>query len=252
MQNKKPKKQGVNISDFKKKLEAKKANKKATPTKDSLLNPNVPIVRAQKATKEAKPSSLKEDTDGKTKAPHKAKTAGIQQENQEPETDLTGLRKPSTYLVFCDWIAQPEGMRNPISQEAFCKAYNVNKNTLTQWKQRKGFWAVVEKRLKAQWREKTGLVIQALFTTVLRKGSAKEAQLFLQYINNFNPRIVIEEEAPDIQKYDPASLKQMATAMRNAGLAGVTAEHKKLEEVFNDLALSEADEDETYDNTDES
>jgi hypothetical protein len=251
-----PRKGGVKIGDLKKRLEAKKNPKKATPTKDALLKPDTPIVKAKKATVEAiknnVPSSLKDTPPVKGKPRKEATDVRKLADNSNTELDLDGLHKPSTYLMFCDWIAQPEGMRNPINQKAFAQMYKVDEDTLTKWKQRKGFWAVVDKRVKAQWREKTGLAMQALFTTILRKGSAKEVQLFLQYAVGFNPRIVIEEEVPDLQKYDPASLATMAEAMKNAGLAGVTEEHKKLEQVFNDLALSDEDEDETYDHTDES
>lgn len=213
------------------------------------MKPETPIVKAQKRPETGATALSQDKTKSGKNTPRDARK---QADNSEPELDLTGLRKPSTYLLFCDWIAQPEGMRNPISQKEFAKLHKVDEDTLTAWKQRKGFWAVVDKRVKAQWREKTGLAMQALFTTILRKGSAKEVQLFLQYVVGFNPRVILEEETPDVQKYDPVALKELATAMENAGLAGVTEEHKKLAEVFNDLALTEEDEADEYDHTDES
>lgn len=84
--------------------------------------------------------------------------------------------------------------------------------------------------------------MQAVFTTILRKGSAKEAQLFLEYINNFNRRDIQPEGAPAEQEFDPVKLAEMTTALERAGLSGVTADHERLAKTFNDLALSEDDE----------
>lgn len=238
MQNEKPKRKGVDLKKF-------LANKAKTiaPTKESLLNPETPIVKVQKGTKEAKKNnavgSLKETPTSKREGNKLAN----QTDNKEP-VEIRELRKPTTYLLFIDWLAQPEGLRQPASQKAFADKYKVDEDTLTRWKQRPNFWTLHENRVRAQWREKTGLAVNALFANLLRKGSAKEFMAFVQYINLFNPKIVVENP-DDFKEYDPAQLEEMAKAMRNAGLAGVTAEHQKMAEVFNDLAIEDEDDDDS-------
>lgn len=217
--NNKKKKTGVNLSDV------MKTSKKVAPSlsiKNSLLDKNVPVVKTKRLNNSVNKTAKK----------------------REPELNqemMKGLRNPSLYLLFCDWMAQPDGFRVPATQELFSKMHNVGQNTLTAWKNRDGFWSTVEKRIKSQWREKTGLIIQSVFRKVLKDGSGREAELLLQYIVGFNSKNVQPEAEPIERQFDPAKLAEMTLAMKNAGLAGTTEHHEKLKAMFNDVALTDED-----------
>lgn len=234
------KKGGVNLAKFAKKLEAKntKPASPSLPAEENTLKPETPIAVASGAK-----STLPEEKEIGFTASKKPQKQSDKTKEQE---DLSTLKMPSTYLIFCDWTAQPEGFRNPKTQKDFAKKYNVNEDTLSLWKQRPTFWVTVEKRIKSQWRDKTGRVMHSLFKTIVKKGSAKEVLLFFQIVWSLNLRDLVPDAPPAETTFDPAQLAQMTTAMKNAGLAGVTEEHKKLAEMFNsvnDLSITEGEDD---------
>lgn len=217
----------IDLGKVKTVIEAKKKqvkkNKNGTTAPD-VLKDNVPVV-------------ITKNTRSNGKAEGRRK-----EENDLLHNSAQTLKNPSTYILFCDWIATPEMWREPKTQKEFSAKYKVSERTLTEWKQRKNFWVIVNKNIKRQWREKGGNAVQALYMNLLKKGSSQEFLAFMGYVMGYNPRTV-EPERPERPTYDNGEINQISEAMKNAGLVGASQEHEKLAKLFNsdDVRITEAD-----------
>jgi hypothetical protein len=99
-------------------------------------------------------------------------------------------------------------------------------------------------------------VAKSQLVKLIKEGDYRSISFWLKHNDaDFGSKLTLKIE-DETRKYDPEELKLMATAMRNAGLVGVTMHHKKMAEVFqraqekeeardNELATYQEDEDDS-------
>lgn len=96
-----------------------------------------------------------------------------------------GNKKEAEYLQFIKWVALPEPLREPRTQKELAVVLRVDESSLSDWKKRDGFWDEVKKELRTWSKEKTPNVIMGLYRKAVRDGTAQEAKLWLQYIEDW-------------------------------------------------------------------
>ena len=112
--------------------------------------------------------------------------------------ELNNLRHVDEYAEFISWITLPYSARDPKTQIEFSKKFGVGQDTLSEWKQRKGFVESVKKKRYEWGRERTPEVIQALFKRISKTGGAPEVKLWFQIIEEWSEKITTDskEENP--------------------------------------------------------
>lgn len=152
-----------------------------------------------------KQKTQKKKTIGKTKAIKQTKKT---KKEVTIKSDLTGLQKPQEYLEFVTFMSLPRTMRAELldieddSQEAFCKKYKVNKNTVADWKKRAGFWDDVLTVKKEFFKARTSDVLLALETKNLdpNKVSGQDVRVLLTFTGEYSERIEQEHKVhPELQ-----------------------------------------------------
>lgn len=75
-------------------------------------------------------------------------------------------------------------------------------------------------------------VAKSQLVKLIKEGDYRSISFWLKHNDaDFGSKLTLKIE-DETRKYDPEELKEMATAMKNAGLVGVTLAHKKMAEVF--------------------
>jgi len=116
--------------------------------------------------------------------------------NSKKREDLKGLRHPAEYQEFIIWMALPEFYRVPKTQGELAQKFGVGEDTLSEWKQREGFWEAVEKKRREWGKERTPNVILGLYRKAVKDGNAAEAKLWLQYFEEWTEKSKTELELP--------------------------------------------------------
>ena len=119
------------------------------------------------------------------------------------------LKKPQVYDEFIYFMAIPSVLRKEIlelesdTQQAFAKKHGINKDTITQWKNKAGFWDDVQRIRKDFFRARTSDVILALETKNLNpeKASGQDVRVLLTYTGEYSDRVENEHKIhPDLQQ----------------------------------------------------
>lgn len=179
-----------------------------------------------------------------TKKPsRKAQKSTVKAENikKDPDTKETkkrhtpeGIVKDAEYHAFVEWIGKPSWEREPKSQKDLAILLRVEEATLSDWKRRKGFWDLVEKKQKKLFAEKNGDVLGALYRNILSKGGGKDVLVWLQYVMSFNPKVRIDDTTPLSRKITKEEQLEVAKALKNVGLASVIKNSEVVEETDDD------------------
>jgi ACT domain-containing protein len=75
-------------------------------------------------------------------------------------------------------------------------------------------------------------IAKSQLVKLIKEGDYRSISFWLKHNDaDFGSKLTLKIE-DETRKYDPEELKEMATAMKNAGLVGVTIHHKKMEEIF--------------------
>ena len=119
--------------------------------------------------------------------------------NSKNNDALKGLRHPLEYDQFVLWTATPEPLREPQTQRKLAEKFGVGNDTLSEWKQREGFWEQVHRELRTWSKDRTPNVIYALYNKA-KSGGAAEVKLWLQYIDGFSEKSVTQFEQPRLRK----------------------------------------------------
>ena len=112
-------------------------------------------------------------------------------------SSLIGLKNPSAYLAFIEFIATPPHLREIQTQQEFSKEFGVHQDTLADWKKRIGFEEDVDdarKRIVSFNMLSTAL--SALHKKILKEGNAGEVKLLYQIAGKLEERKVIEDKRP--------------------------------------------------------
>jgi len=112
---------------------------------------------------------------------------------------LKGLRHPLEYDQFVLWVATPEPLREPHTQSKLAEKFGVGDDTLSEWKQREGFWDDVRREIHSWGKNRTPNVVHALYKKAI-SGKAAEVKLWLQYIDGFSEKSVTQFEPPRLRK----------------------------------------------------
>lgn len=127
----------------------------------------------------------------------------------------------------------------PIATYA-CQRVGVPKATYYKWRKidqvfrEAGDEAIITGKLTLNDVAKSQLV------KLIKEGDYRSISFWLKHNDaDFGSKLTLKIE-DETRKYDPEELELLATAMRNAGLAGVTVHHKKLAEAFRRAQEAEA------------
>jgi len=137
------------------------------------------------------------------------RTVGKTRKPKTPTETRKNKSKPQVYDEFVYFMALPRTLRQETMELegdtmlAFAAKYKVNKNTLTTWKNKAGFWDDVQRLRKDFFRARTADVILALETKNLNpdKASGQDVRVLLTYTGEYSDKLEQEHKIhPDLQK----------------------------------------------------
>jgi len=117
---------------------------------------------------------------------------------------IENLLKPNEFAQFVSWMSLPEELREPKSQSDLAKELNVDKATLSDWKNVEGFWDRVDEKIDLWAKGKNADVIQALFRKIKKDPKAPDIQLWLTAFRGFRDtkEVEINDRRETTQKLD--------------------------------------------------
>jgi len=109
------------------------------------------------------------------------------------QTKKTKKKKPRLsyeYDDFIEWIALPNKLRKPKTQRELARKFGIGEDTLSDWKQREGFWEEVEKKRKSWGKERTPNVLLGLYKKASETGDPRAVRLWFEVVEDkkFNDR----------------------------------------------------------------
>ena len=132
------------------------------------------------------------------------------------DNDIKNLKHQMEYLDFIQWIATPNTLREPRTQQELSKKFGVGQDTLSEWKNRSGFWANVKEKREDWGRDKTPNVIAALYNRIIKTGNASEIKLWLQYFEGWTEKTnLITSTKRKFEHLSNAELAEVITKTRN-------------------------------------
>lgn len=159
------------------------------------------------------------------KAPTKAPNGIV---HTKPTQAQPNPPKIAEKALFVDWIATPVFLRGEIkTQDQFAKKYKVTPATLSDWKsQDPKFWSRVEKSAKRYQAEQIGMILQSVATNIIRNGKGQDAKVWLEYVMNWNPKYVFEDDTPSGKRMEPDQRKTVIDALAKVGLSALSLSKK--------------------------
>lgn len=107
------------------------------------------------------------------------------------------IKKKMEYQEYIHFCSLPRALRSKVmgakDNQEFCEKFGLSMDTLTDWKQRAGFWDSVLAVRKEFFKDRTADVILAVETKAIKTGDAAEARLMLDYTGELKK----EEKDPD-------------------------------------------------------
>lgn len=144
--------------------------------------------------------------------------------NSKKEEPLEGLRHPNEFEELVSWISLPDVLREPKTQSELAEKFGVGQDTISEWKQRKGFWELVRKKRKEWAREKTPNVLLSLYRKILKDGGAAEVKLWFQFAENWNEKSEIKEIEDKVVSVEPTAEEQEENRKRVRRILELTEE----------------------------
>lgn len=166
--------------------------------------------------------------------------------DKSKENDASQIKKRVEYERFLDWLSLPHDARNPKTQKEFAIANNLTEDTLSLWKHRDGFWDEWRKRLRNRQRENMPTAIRALFRNVVKKGQGRDFLVFAQYVDEFNPKVQVEDVTPPLGTLPDDQREQLIEALKRSGRAVAVGIANPLETAF----LAEKEKEPSTENSD--
>lgn len=130
--------------------------------------------------------------------------------------------KSAIYFEFIDFLATPPFVGKGIrTQKQFAKAYKIEESTLSRWKKKKGFYEEVKARVKILRKDRTTKILDRFYEQMIRsrKPVGRDFLVWLQYVEDFNPKLGLINETPIDRRLDPEQRRQLAQAWLNGGMA---------------------------------
>ncbi len=119
------------------------------------------------------------------------------------------VRHKLEYSDFVLWVATPKALREPSTQRELAKKFGVGEDTLSDWKNKDGFWDSVALERVSWTREKTSDVIHALYKRATETGRAHEARLWMEIVEGLtNKEVHVIDRYADIREMSDDELKK--------------------------------------------
>lgn len=103
--------------------------------------------------------------------------------------------KEAEFLQFAEFCALPKKEREETYGfsmfKQFAEKYDLDENTLTDWRKEARFAELVDKNRKRWFSERTPEVLLSLYRTILKKGQAAEIALWLKYVEEWTEKMNI-------------------------------------------------------------
>jgi hypothetical protein len=93
---------------------------------------------------------------------------------------IPNIKHVPEFLKFVEWYAIPGQYRKPKNQKEFAKAIGMCEDALTDWKKYPEFWPLMYAAIPEWIKNKIPDVIGGLYGQIIKKGSAREVELFLK------------------------------------------------------------------------
>lgn len=112
-------------------------------------------------------------------------------------SNFGNLQNIPEYLEFIDFMATPKELRELETMGDFSKKFGIHRDTLTNWKNRQGFWEDVRDARRKYIKENIlGTAIVALKKAILKDGKAPEVKLLFQLADEFEEKSSVEVKKP--------------------------------------------------------
>lgn len=124
---------------------------------------------------------------------------------------LEKVVKQAELARFIDWLAQPQALRSPKTQQELGKEMNVDESTLCEWKKLKGFWDRVNERIDFWAIAKNADVVQALYDKIMKNPKAPDFQIWLTAFKGYKDttKVEVDDKREATQKLDAILSKIM-------------------------------------------
>jgi hypothetical protein len=134
------------------------------------------------------------------------------EENQKKTEiiDLSNIKKVGEFLLYVKFMGTPVQFRKDIygykTETDFAEKHNVNKDTLTTWKNRDGFHEAIMRETRKFCTNKTPAVIGAMLNKIMANGDKSEVELWLRIfedyrdVNDINLISDIDKRTDDFRK----------------------------------------------------
>ncbi|OGG40585.1 hypothetical protein A2118_00920 [Candidatus Kaiserbacteria bacterium GWA2_50_9] len=152
--------------------------------------------------------------------------------DKSKKNDASEIKKRVEYERFLEWLSLPHDARNPKTQKEFAKENALTEDTLSLWKKRDGFWNDWRSRVKNKYRERIPSCLAALYRNILKHGKGSDFLAFVQYVDDFNPKMRIEEKQAPLGYLPDDQREQLVEALRRSGRATAVAIDAKYREAF--------------------
>lgn len=152
--------------------------------------------------------------------------------DKSKEDDTAQIKKRVEYERFLDWLSLPYDARNPKTQKEFAIKHGVDEDTLSLWKKRGDFWDEWRSRLKNNNRERIASALAAVHKNIIKHGKGSDFLAFVQYVDDFNPKMRIEEKQEPLGYLPDDQREQLIEALRHSGRAVAVGIAKPLEDAF--------------------
>lgn len=108
------------------------------------------------------------------------------------------------YFEIVEWMSTPANLREPKTQKELAEKIGMHETTLSRSLRAEGVYGDIRARIKQKMRGEMPNVLEALKEKILKDGSAKEVQLFLQWVDDFTEKQevkhVLNTENPEVKK----------------------------------------------------
>jgi hypothetical protein len=98
-------------------------------------------------------------------------------------------QKANEYYSFIEWVALPEPLRKPATQQELAAQLNLDEGTLSDWKRREDFWPQVRAEVRRWARGNTANVVDALYRRIIRTGEPASVRLWLEAFSQDIPPV---------------------------------------------------------------
>ncbi len=112
---------------------------------------------------------------------------------------LHKIKHPIEFLNFVEWFALPNATVQAKSQRELAKKLGVGEDTLSEWKDREGFYELVDEYRKDWAKEKTTTIIKAFFERIVNDPSAPNVKLWFQLFQDWSEPKPVSKELYDLK-----------------------------------------------------